>query len=97
MAVAGLLLTMERANGHVTMHFAEQLAAQHDARFPDRLGLMARSVRLVRQAISEMPGESGEVVPLFAAGCEYREITGMLGIADSAVRSVVSPAGKWPS
>jgi DNA-directed RNA polymerase specialized sigma24 family protein len=58
---------------------------------------MARKMRLVRQAISELPGESREVVPLFAAGCEYHEITGMLGITDSAVRSLVGPAGKWPS
>jgi DNA-directed RNA polymerase specialized sigma24 family protein len=58
---------------------------------------MARKMRLVQQAISELPGESREVVPLFAAGCEYREITGMLGITDSAVRGLVGPAGKWPS
>jgi len=44
MAAEKPLLTVGQANGHVTRHFAEQLAVQQDARFPDRLGLVARSI-----------------------------------------------------
>lgn len=52
----------------------------------------AEHLRLVWQAISQLPDENREVVLLFAAGYEYGEIAEMLDIAVSTVRSHVSSA-----
>jgi RNA polymerase sigma-70 factor (ECF subfamily) len=61
--------------------------------FPGGHGQRAREHLLrVWQAISELPDENREVVLLFAAGYEYREIAEMLDIAVSTVRSHVSSA-----
>jgi RNA polymerase sigma-70 factor (ECF subfamily) len=63
--------------------------------FPGASGQAARDhLRLVGQAISELPGENREVVLLFAAGYEYREIAEMLNINVSTVRSHISSARK---
>ena len=51
-------------------------------------------LRLVWQAISELPDGNREVVALFAAGYEFREIAEMLDIAVSTVRTHVSRARK---
>jgi RNA polymerase sigma-70 factor, ECF subfamily len=51
-------------------------------------------LRRVWQAISKLPDENREVVLLFAAGYEYREIAEMLDIAVSTVRSHISSARK---
>ena len=75
------------------MHFTEQLiSCPARRRVPDRLGLTIWSICAWRRAISELPDASREVPPLLAAGCEYREVAGMLDITDSAVRGLVSPA-----
>lgn len=63
--------------------------------FPGGSGQTAREhLRLVWQAISELPDENREAVTLFAAGYEYREIAEMLDVAVSTVRSHVSSARK---
>jgi RNA polymerase sigma factor (sigma-70 family) len=63
--------------------------------FPGGYGQTAREhLRLVWQAISGLPNENREVVILFAAGYEYKEIAEMLGVAVSTVRSHVSSARK---
>jgi len=54
--------------------------------------MAAEHLRRVWQSISELPDGNREVVALFAAGYEYREIAEMLGIAVSTVRSHVSNA-----
>lgn len=51
-------------------------------------------LRCVWKAISALPDENREVVLLFAAGYEYREIAEMLDIAVSTVRSHISSARK---
>ena len=51
-------------------------------------------LRLVWQAISELPDGNREVVIMFAAGYEYREIAEMLDVAVSTARSHVSLARK---
>ena len=62
---------------------------------PGGHGQRARDhLRLVWQAISELPDDNREVVALFAAGYEYREIAAMLDVAVSTVRSHVSCARK---
>jgi RNA polymerase sigma-70 factor, ECF subfamily len=61
--------------------------------FPGGDGQKAREhLRLVWQAISELPDGNREVVALFAAGYEYREIAEMLNVAVSTVRTHVSRA-----
>lgn len=47
-------------------------------------------LRLVWQAISELPDGNREVVVLFAGGYEYREIAEMLDVAVSTARTHVS-------
>ena len=51
-------------------------------------------LRLLWQAISEMPGMRRDVVALRAAGYEYREIAASLGVSISTVRSHISSARK---
>jgi RNA polymerase sigma factor (sigma-70 family) len=61
--------------------------------FPGGHGQAAREhLRRVWKAISALPDENREVVLLFAAGYEYREIAEMLDIAVSTVRSHISSA-----
>ena len=61
--------------------------------FPGGHGQAAREhLRRVCKAISALPDENREVVLLFAAGYEYREIAEMLDIAVSTVRSHISSA-----
>jgi RNA polymerase sigma-70 factor (ECF subfamily) len=62
---------------------------------PDEAGQAAgEHLRLVWKAISELPEGRREVVILFAAGYEYREIAKALGVQVSTVRSHVSNARK---
>jgi RNA polymerase sigma-70 factor (ECF subfamily) len=51
-----------------------------------------KKLRLVWEAISKMPKDRREVVSLFAAGYEYREIEEMLDLSVKTVRSHVSRA-----
>lgn len=51
-------------------------------------------LRLVWQAISELPGARRDVVTLRAAGYEYEEIAAVLDIHISTVRSHISNARK---
>jgi RNA polymerase sigma-70 factor, ECF subfamily len=54
-------------------------------------------LRLVWEAISELPGRCRETTILFAAGYEYHEIAAMLGIQVSTVRSHINHArGQLP-
>lgn len=63
--------------------------------FPGGHGQTARDhLRRVWQAMSELPNGIKEVVTLFAAGYEYREIAEMLDIQISTVRSHISSARK---
>jgi RNA polymerase sigma factor (sigma-70 family) len=62
--------------------------------FPGGPGYAAREhLRCVWQAITGLPDGNREVVALYAAGYEYPEISEMLQIAVSAVRTHVSWAG----
>jgi RNA polymerase sigma-70 factor, ECF subfamily len=49
-------------------------------------------LRLVWEAISELPGMRRDVVTLFAAGYSYREIAKMLGVNTGTVRAHISYA-----
>jgi RNA polymerase sigma factor (sigma-70 family) len=82
-------------------HRRREVLAMEDAEygwtpdFPGSHGQTAREhLRAVWQAMSELPDENREVVLLFSAGYEYREIAEMLDITVSTVRSHVSSARK---
>jgi RNA polymerase sigma-70 factor (ECF subfamily) len=60
---------------------------------PDEAGQAAgEHLRLVWEAISELPERCRETTILFAAGYEYHEIAAMLGIQVSTVRSHINHA-----
>ena len=72
-----------------------EAGAAEDARITDEAGLEAgEQLRAVWRAIGELPVGCRDVVILFAAGYEYREIASALGVHVSTVRSHMSNARK---
>jgi RNA polymerase sigma-70 factor (ECF subfamily) len=75
------------------MFSAEQPDPRWIADFPGGSGQAAREhLRRVWKTISELPEENREVMALYAAGYEYREIAEMLDITVSTVGSHVCSA-----